>query len=74
MRRNIHRGRLYDSRSIVVAEGVYRGVFYIDGTSLDTTDGMVNEATREIFSTRGAAEDAADAGARRWIDSDSAEH
>ena len=68
MRTNEYRGRRYDVASTAVAEGVYRGVFDIDSTSDEMTDGVINEATCDTFATADAAEDAADAGARRWID------
>lgn len=68
MRTNEYRGRAYDIASTEVAEGGYRGVFDVNSTSAEVTDGVINEATSETFSTMEAAEDAADAAARRWID------
>lgn len=68
MRTKEHRGRTYDAASTVVSPGVYRGVYDIDSTSPTETDGVINEATEETFPTREAAEEAADAAARRWID------
>jgi len=63
-----HRGRTYDATSLVEADGVYRGVFDIDSTNPDETDGVINEATEETFPTQTAAEQAADAAAKKWID------
>jgi hypothetical protein len=68
MRTKEHRGRTYDAAWTAEADGVYRGVFDIDSTSPTTTDGVINEATSETFPTQEAAEEAADAAARHWID------
>ncbi|RZI56850.1 MAG: hypothetical protein EOP14_05520 [Pseudomonas sp.] len=65
---NQYRGRFYDVTSTVVAGGEYRGVFDVNSTSAEITDGVINEATSETYPTLEAAEDAADAAARRWID------
>ena len=68
MRSLEHRGRTYDAASITVSEGVFRGVFDIDSTSPEETDGLINEATEDTFPTPKAAEEAAAAAAKRWID------
>ena len=68
MRTLEHRGRTYDAASIVVADGVFRGVFDIDSTSPEETDGVINEATEQTFPTQEAAVEAADAAAKKWID------
>ena len=70
MRTQEYRGRTYDAASTVVKAGEYRGVFDVDSTSEDMTDGVINEATSGTFPTREAAEQAADAAARCWIDSE----
>jgi hypothetical protein len=70
MRTNEYRGRTYDASSTVVKAGEYRGVFDVDSTSEEVTDGVINEATGETFPTREAAEQAADTAARCWIDSE----
>lgn len=68
MRALEHRGRTYDAASVVEADGVYRGVFDIDSTNPEETDGVINEATEETFPTQAAAEEAADVAAKQWID------
>jgi len=68
MRTQVYRGRTYDAGSTVVKEGEYRGVFDVDSTTDDATDGVINEATSETYPTSEAAEEAADAAAHRWID------
>jgi hypothetical protein len=68
MKTNQYRGRFYDVTSTVVAGGEYRGVFDVNSTSAEVTDGVINEATSETYPTLEAAEDDADAAARRWID------
>ncbi|MDB5877815.1 MAG: hypothetical protein JWQ41_1229 [Variovorax sp.] len=70
MRTHEYRGRTYDTDSTVEAEGVFRGVFDVDSTSEEVTDGVINEATSETFPTREAAEEAAATAARCWIDSE----
>lgn len=70
MRTQEYRGRTYDAASTVVKAGEYRGVFDIDSTSENVTDGVINEATSGTFPTREAAEQAADVAARCWIDSE----
>ena len=69
MRALEHRGRTYDATSVVEADGSYRGVFDIDSTNPEETDGVINEATEETFPTQTAAEEAADRAAKKWIDS-----
>jgi len=69
MRALEHRGRTYDAASVVEADGSYRGVFDIDSTNPEETDGVINEATEETFPTQTAAEEAADRAAKKWIDS-----
>ena len=69
MQTNEYRGRTYDVDSTVEAEGTFRGVFDVDSTSEDVTDGVINEATAETFPTREAAEKAAAIAAECWIDS-----
>lgn len=64
-----YRGRTYDAASTVVKEGEYRGVFDVDSTSEDVTDGVINEPTPETYPSREAAEEAAGTAARKWIDS-----
>lgn len=71
MRTNEYRGRTYDATSTVVKAGEHRGVFDIDSTREDIADGVINEATSETFPTPEAAEQAADAAARHWIDCES---
>jgi hypothetical protein len=68
MRALEHRGRTYDAASVVEADGSYRGVFDIDSTNPEETDGVINEATEETFTTQTAAEEAADLAAKKWID------
>ena len=68
MRSQVHNGRTFDAGSTVVSAGVYRGVFDVDSTSEDVDDGVINEATATTFSSREAAEEAADVAARKWID------
>jgi hypothetical protein len=68
MQTNEYRGRTYDVTTTEAASREYRGVFDVNSSSDDVTDGVINEATPETFPTREAAEDAADAAARRWID------
>lgn len=68
MRTREHRGRTYDASSIVDSEGLYRGVFDIDSTSLEETDGLINEATESTYTDQKEAEEAADAAAKKWID------
>lgn len=70
MRTKEHQGRTYDAGWTAVSEGVYRGVFDIDSTSPEKTDGVINEATSETFPTHEAAEEAADAAAKLWIESE----
>ena len=70
MRTQEYRGRTYDAASTVVKTGEYRGVFDVDSTSEDVTDGVINEATSGTFPTHEAAEQAADTAARCWIDSE----
>lgn len=68
MKAKTHRGRFYDASSKVESADVYRGVFDIDSSSPGVSDGVINEATSDTYSTRQAAEEAADAAAVRWID------
>ncbi|MGI4776902.1 MAG: hypothetical protein ACRYGA_02095 [Janthinobacterium lividum] len=68
MRTNQYQGRTYDTTSTVESAGVFRGVFDIDSTSPNETDGVINEATAETFPTSEAAEKAADVAAKQWID------
>ena len=70
MRTHEYRGRTCDVASTVVKAGDYRGVFDVDSTSEDVTDGVINKATGETFPTREAAEQATDTAARCWIDSE----
>lgn len=70
MRAKTHRGRFYDASSRVESPDVYRGVFDIDSSSPEVSDGVINEATSDTYPTRQAAEDAADAAAVRWIDAE----
>ena len=68
MRALEHRGRTYDAASVVEADGSYRGVFDVDSTNAEETDGVINEATEETFPTQTAAEEAAELAAKKWID------
>jgi hypothetical protein len=68
MRTDEYRGRRYDACWTRIDEGVYRGTFDVESTSPTKTDGVINEATTETFSTLEAAEEAAVTAARRWID------
>lgn len=70
MRAKTHRGRFYDATSKVEARDEYRGVFDIDSTSPEVSDGVINEVTTDTYPTREAAEEAADAAAVRWIDAE----
>ena len=70
MRARTHRGRFYDATSKVEAPGEYRGVFDIDSSSPEVSDGVINEVTSDTYRTREAAEEAADTAAMRWIDAE----
>lgn len=70
MRAKTHRGRFYDASSKVEAPDVYRGVFDIDSSNPEVSDGVINEVTSETYQTRQAAEEAADAAAVQWIDAE----
>jgi hypothetical protein len=70
MRAKTHRGRYYDATAKVESPDVYRGVFDIDSSSPEVSDGVINEVTAETYPTREAAEEAADAAAMRWIDAE----
>lgn len=70
MRAKTHRGRFYDASSKVESPDVYRGVFDIDSSSPEVSDGVINEVTSGTYPTRQAAEEAADAAAVRWIDAE----
>jgi hypothetical protein len=70
MRAKIHRGRFYDASSKVESPDVYRGVFDIDSSGPEVSDGVINEVTTDTYPTREAAEKAADAAAVRWIDAE----
>jgi hypothetical protein len=70
MRAQTHRGRFYDATSKVEAPGEYRGVFDIDSSSPEVSDGVINEVTSDTYRTREAAEEAADTAAMRWIDAE----
>jgi hypothetical protein len=68
MRAKTHRGRFYDATAKAEAPDVYRGVFDIDSSSPEVSDGVINEVTSDTYPTREEAEEAADAAAMRWID------
>lgn len=70
MRAKTHRGRFYDASSKVESPDVYRGVFDIDSSSPEVSDGVINEVTTDTYPTREAAEEAADAAAMCWIDAE----
>lgn len=70
MRAKTHRGRFYDASSKAESPDVYRGVFDIDSSSPEVSDGVINEVTTDTYPTRDAAEQAADAAAVRWIDAE----
>jgi hypothetical protein len=70
MRTDEYRGRSYDASWTRIEEGLYRGTFDVDSTSPTKSDGVINEATTETFTSFEAAEEAAVAAARHWIDSE----
>ncbi|RYF76822.1 MAG: hypothetical protein EOO22_00855 [Comamonadaceae bacterium] len=73
MRTKVHMGRRFDAGYETVSDNRFLGVFDVDSTSREKTDGVINEATADAYATPDAAEDAAEAAAIRWIESEAAE-